>query len=145
MFRVDDRPLKAIKRRNCLISDRVGSIPVHVQREKSKNEISEDTSSGKSTEVLEEVEGAIQVERAQPSEEKKPDNLHLELLLFKAATETQGSAMSEKEDNTLTESMVSTKIVQVNLHHAKTESALITRVNSKDNIWIMQARKPSVY
>lgn len=69
---MNDRSMKAIGCRNCVINYRFGSIRVHVHREKLRKDISEGKSGGNPIKVPEKIENAIEAEWATSSRELLP-------------------------------------------------------------------------
>lgn len=155
-----ERSLEAIKRCTYLIKYKSVHIPVHVYREKWKKGASEDTSERKATEVSEGIAEAIDSKKAGPCRELEPLNREggnldgLQLDLLKLNSEMQGSTLLEEEDDTptgeknfeaLIEPMSKIKVAQVNLHHAKSTSVVITRASSKDYNGIVLTQEPRMY
>lgn len=83
---------------------------MRVHRTKPRKDALEYTSGGKPTEVAEEIVEVTETERVGPRsevdllpiEKERVDDHDLDLLGLKSGSETQGTAMLDKEDNTPT-------------------------------------------
>lgn len=102
--RVDDRPLYAIKSNKCPIECRVSSFVLQVYEETPKKNTSKNTSGGKSATIPEGTMEITEAERTrlrdegnlQPIEEKRLDDLGVDLLVPTGANSSTGEVLQRK-------------------------------------------------